>query len=439
MSRSVVLIDPDLDSLGALASALRARGLTVTVADSWESAKARIRAVAPDALLCAASVLPGESVGIPCLLLDGPEADESSVRNDADEVARRLLAIPPRRAPVAADKGDFRGDLAKVSLIDLLQLLGMNRRTGTLMLTTPAGAGEIRFTEGEVTDAAYRRLEGEKALNRLLGEVDGTFAFSSGQPAALRRIDQPLNNLLMEGLRQQDEVKRKRAELCGEGDAILATAAPADDEPEVARSILLCTQSPRSIEEVLDEVPALDLEILRVVAQLLGESRVRTIASGAERVPFADGEQAALLGAMASRLVGVGFEGGARLVLAGSSSQLAAASHALRRIVEASQLSDGSPAAPVPHVLATLRLNEGVDIELVGLPLLQAFAPLWPMSIAGAAVVVSLQPAPGAELEEACAAGGIPLERDLQGTDVADPSQLARLMREALDAASGRK
>jgi hypothetical protein len=71
--------------------------------------------------------------------------------------------------------------------------------------------------------------------------------------------------------------------------------------------------------------------------------------------------------------------------------------------------------------------------------LLQAFAPLWPMSIAGAAVVISLQAEPGAELEEACAAGGIQLERDLASTDVADPSQLARLMREALDAASGRK
>ncbi len=439
MSRSIVLIDPDLDALGDLASALRQRGLSVTVADSWASAKDRIRAVAPDALICAASVSPSEGVDIPCLLLDGPEANPNSVRSDADEVARRLLAIPPRRAPVSTAKGDVRGDLGKVSLVDLLQLLGMNQRTGTLTLTTPAGAGEIRFTEGEVTDAAYRRLEGEKALIRLLGEVDGTFAFSSGQPAALRRIKQPLNNLLMDGLRQQDEVKRARASLCKEGDAILATAQPDDDEAEIPRSILLNTQSPRSLDEVLDEVPALDLDIIKALEELLQAGRVRTIASGAERVPFADGEQVALLGAMASRLVGVGFEGGARMVLAGSSSQLAAASHALRRLVEVSQRSDGSPAAPVPHVLATLRLNDAVDIELVGLPLLKAFSPLWPMSVAGAAAVVVLQSDPQPELEEACSAGGIPLERNADAVDVADPTQLARLMREALDAASGRK
>ncbi|MEZ4223148.1 MAG: DUF4388 domain-containing protein [Polyangiaceae bacterium] len=438
MSRSVVLIDPDLEALGALASALRSRGLSVVVADGWGSAKERIRAGALDAAICAASVQP-EPVDIPCLRIGGPSSDPLSVSADPDDVARRLLALPPRRAPVAADKGDFRGDLAKVSLVDLLQLLGMNRRTGALTLTTPVGAGEIRLTEGEITDAAYRRLEGEKALYRLLGEGDGTFAFSSGAPSALRRIEQPLNNLLMEGLRQHDEVKRACRELCGEGDAVLATATPEDDDPDVQRAILLCSQSPRSLEEVLDEVPALDLDIVKAIAELLAARRVRTIASGAERVPFAGGEQAALVSAMAARLVSIGFEGGARLVIAGSSSQLAAAAHAMRRIVEASPLADGTPAAPVPHVLATLKLSEGADLEIVGLPLLKAFAPLWPMSIAGAAGAITLEAGPQPELEEACGAAGVPLEQAGQGLDAADPSQLATMMRQALDAASGRK
>ena len=66
MSRSVVLIDPDLDSLGALASALRSRGLNVTVADSWESANARIRTAAPDALICAASIALQNMLGLSC-------------------------------------------------------------------------------------------------------------------------------------------------------------------------------------------------------------------------------------------------------------------------------------------------------------------------------------------------------------------------------------
>ena len=41
-------------------------------------------------------------------------------------------------------------------------------------VTTSSGAGEVRMGEGEVLDAVYRRLEGEKAPYRLLGEREGT-------------------------------------------------------------------------------------------------------------------------------------------------------------------------------------------------------------------------------------------------------------------------
>ena len=96
-----------------------------------------------------------------------------------ETIAKRVHALG-NSVPTVAAGGDFRGDLQQVSVADLLQLLGANRRSGTLSLATPSGAGEVRLMDGEVVDAVYRRVDGEKAVVRLLGEAEGSFAFVGG-------------------------------------------------------------------------------------------------------------------------------------------------------------------------------------------------------------------------------------------------------------------
>ena len=44
-----------------------------------------------------------------------------------------------------------------------------------------------------------------------------------------------------------------------------------------------------------------------------------------------------------------------------------------------------TPSVPVPYVLATIRLGDGVELDIVALPLVPVYAPLWPMALAGAA------------------------------------------------------
>ncbi|MBX3129726.1 MAG: DUF4388 domain-containing protein [Polyangiaceae bacterium] len=437
MARSVVLVDSDLDALGSLASQLRSRGLTVLVADDWQKAKQRVLATSVDAVVVARGLAHDAELDISCLEIDGADP-ERSVGRDPDEIARRLLALPIRREPALAEREDFRGDLGQVGIVDLLQLLGMNRRTGQLSVTTARGSGEIRLVQGDVVDAAHRRLEGGKALIRLLGERDGTFAFTTTPPSSLRRIDQPLNNLVMEGLRQLDELARKRPEVCADGDALLATREPESEPSELGRTVLAAVQAPRSLDELLDDVAAPDLEVMVEVLRLIEVGAIRRIPSGAERTRFADVEHASLIGAMLGRLAHPAFGGRARLVLAGHVADLAAAMHALGRFAEAISPAEDVPAAPVPHTLATLHLAESAALEVVGLPLLDAFAPLWSLSLAGAVAVVPLAEPP-AVLEQACAATGVPILRCSALVDPADPAHLGQALREALDAVSGRK
>ena len=58
--------------------------------------------------------------------------------------------------------------------------------------------------------SVYRRLEGEKAFYRLLGERSGRFAFSPGEPSTVRRLTAPTSQLLMDAMRQVDEVSHRR-------------------------------------------------------------------------------------------------------------------------------------------------------------------------------------------------------------------------------------
>src|SRR5690606_3879452 len=57
MSRKVLLVEPDIDVLGDLASRLRAVGLTVGLADQVQGALERARSLGPDAILLSAELV----------------------------------------------------------------------------------------------------------------------------------------------------------------------------------------------------------------------------------------------------------------------------------------------------------------------------------------------------------------------------------------------
>ncbi len=452
MSRMVLLIEPDVDVLGTLASKLRSRGLEVAIADSLEGAAERARVARPELLLIAHELKDErleatlKSLGPLSLLprfflVDKAEglAPDELPRAEVETIAKRVYAIPVKAAPVVVEGGDFRGDLQQVSVTDLLQLLSMNRRSGTLSVTTPLGAGELRVSDGEIIDAVYRRVDGEKALFRLLAEREGTFAFVSGIQHALRRIDKPTHMLLMEGLRQVDESNRLRGILSLEDQSMVAVASPGDDAPELEQRVLLTLASPRTLPQLLDEIALPDLEILIALQELLSRGAARSLAAGAARVELADPERMSVLAALAKRVVRSGFEGVARIGIAGSQNQLATMLAALANLVDATVATD-VPAAPVPHVLGRVRLGEGADLELVGLPLVQAYAPLWSL-VLPSLVAVARVDLDGTELLESCASlTGVPVldvSTMLGGTGDGDPHLVAALIRMALESAAG--
>jgi CheY-like chemotaxis protein len=462
MVRRVLLVDTDVDALGALASALRARGLQVANAsDGFEAVEQAFQS-RPDVVLVdgrldddqdlvrAFEVVP-ELADIPVLRLvrrDGMDqlGPDEVLRTDVDHVISRIALASPRVSHVTLDQ-ELRGNIEQMPMVDLLQLLTMNRRSGVLGITTAHGAGEVRLNEGEVVDAVYRRLQGEKAFYRMLGERDGRFAFSPGTPAGARRLTSPTSQLLMEAMRQVDEVQHRRRELSAEalrfddgpGPADLPADLPAE-RAAVARDLAGLLALPRSLDDLLDDHPATDLAVLEALAALDGSGRLRRVPLADLTTPFAPPEQLPVLRSLVTRLTRAGFAPPPRLVIAAGVRRMASLAHAIRRITDALAPSEQLPSASLPRPLGTLRLGDGVDLALTGLPVDDAFTPTWTLALPGAAAVVRLAGAGGRALSAHCEAVEVMLidaETLTTSLDTTIPSHVAGLVRSALEMAAG--
>jgi hypothetical protein len=455
MALTVLLIDSDVDALSELATALRGRGLTVALADSLAVAVDQAQKLPPSAVLVAPPIAKASSIsglfdaepalrGLPWFEL----VDDSTVplqprqlpRSAPDVIARRLWSLESAPPPVSSVGGDFRGDLKQVGVTDLLQLLSMNQRTGSLTITTAIGVGEVRLARGEIVDAIYRKVEGSKALFRLIGETEGSFAFMSGTTTAQRRVEESTQALLLEGFRQVDEARSCRQAIGSDQDA-LQSVVPTGPGNSLPDRVLVALEVPHTIDELLDLLPDNDLAILQTTHLMLNDRRVRCIERGAVRVELADAEQMNSLSNVVRQLRRPGFSGNPRIIVFASQNSLGAALHSLGRIADAWRTSDLIPVAPAAHTLATLRLNDGAELDVVGLPNAAGCSPLWGMTLPGSAAVIALGEQFCGAIEEACSIFGAPFVRAealLGSVEVGDPKQMAMLVRAALEAAAGR-
>jgi hypothetical protein len=84
----------------------------------------------------------------------------------------------------------------------------MDRKTCTLIMTTPQRSGRLYIQKGEVVDARSDELRGERAALSMLSWSCPTITIDSRCRVAQRTIDTPLTFLIMEALRLADEEAR---------------------------------------------------------------------------------------------------------------------------------------------------------------------------------------------------------------------------------------
>lgn len=135
------------------------------------------------------------------------------------------------------DKEIF-GKLGSVSLNDIIQLLGMSKRTATLELTCGSEHGRVYFRDGQIVHASAGSYEGEESLFELLSWGDAEFAVEEGIVSLPKiSITRSTDALLLSTMTALDEIARVTpGRAIGVAPSIIKKRAPRRPRPRPVRS-----------------------------------------------------------------------------------------------------------------------------------------------------------------------------------------------------------
>ena len=105
--------------------------------------------------------------------------------------------------------GGMGGSLADIAIPDILQLMEMQRKSGTLSLDFEGAYGKIYLMNGSMVHAEYGKVKGEGAVGKMLGKTKGSFHFDPREPKVEVTITRPITSVLMYAAREMDESGRE--------------------------------------------------------------------------------------------------------------------------------------------------------------------------------------------------------------------------------------
>lgn len=112
-----------------------------------------------------------------------------------------------------ADKvSGFQGEIAGLSLADVIQLKGHNKYSGCITVEYRDQRGSIYFVDGEIIHAEQGAHSGEEAIYAILKWPGGSFALAPEMTTNVCTIHCSLNFLLLEAHRRMDEEAHDEAE-----------------------------------------------------------------------------------------------------------------------------------------------------------------------------------------------------------------------------------
>jgi hypothetical protein len=156
---------------------------------------------------------------------------------------------------------ELRGSLKNFPLPDIIQLIGMGRRTGVLMVHLDRDEqASIYFESGEMTHAQYGNMTGADVIYQLFRKQQGNFQFASGTAAPSRSITADWMSIVMEAARRFDEENREGG-TAGEGTPPEGDV-PAVDPAEIKRRMtqVLEKHFGKKVKKIQDELEKVEAD-----------------------------------------------------------------------------------------------------------------------------------------------------------------------------------
>ncbi|QSQ19348.1 DUF4388 domain-containing protein [Pyxidicoccus parkwayensis] len=208
---------------------------------------------------------------------EGANVDESMAKQKLEEAAAAQAARTTNKA------SSMTGKIEEIPLPDLLQLFHTSKKNGVLVVNSDQ-EGRIYLRQGRVYYAVINEnhnLGPQKSFNRIITWEQGDFELRpADNQEFMVELDSSTEALLMDSLRQLDEMKRLQPSLPAL-DAPLALAMPLTPplkelSPEML-DVLQLVHNYGTFGAVLDRADADDVVTAEAVAQLLKRDYVRKV------------------------------------------------------------------------------------------------------------------------------------------------------------------
>ncbi|MBI5496671.1 MAG: DUF4388 domain-containing protein [Deltaproteobacteria bacterium] len=176
----------------------------------------------------------------------------------------------------------MQGTIREVPLPDLLQLFGTSKKSGVLQINGPLGVGKVFLRNGKLYYAVIddnHDLGPMKSVCRMLTWTDGDFEMlPPSDEEFLLELEDSTEAIIMEGLRQLDEMSRLKTDMPG-ADQMLTMAqplnAPLSELTKEQLDILQLVYNHGQVQEVLNRAPGTDYETSTHLVYLLQHDYVR--------------------------------------------------------------------------------------------------------------------------------------------------------------------
>jgi len=210
-------------------------------------------------------------VGTSIIKLVGVDPTQAHHHSEAE--ARQRLQQGARQSTSGRP---MSGVIEEIPLPDLLQLLSTSRKSGVLSVASPQGLGKIYLRKGQIYFAAINddfAVSPQKAIYRMLTWQTGTFELEpSVEMQVMEEIQESTEALLMEGVRQLDEMRQLESKLPAASSSLAVPTPLAgrlrDLSPEQLDTFQLVLDHGQ-VQAVLDNYNGSDLDAARNLCELL--------------------------------------------------------------------------------------------------------------------------------------------------------------------------